>query len=92
MLLLLVPYGALMELTRRVIQELSDRVAAGGIAAHWDDVAAVLTAARACGAPDTVLSVLGDPAAPEIVRQRAYGRAATAVARGPCRPDVGVAA
>jgi hypothetical protein len=70
-----------MQLTRRALDDLSERVAVTGVAANWTDIEPFVSAAAIAGAPVAVLDALTDPTLPEVVRQRAFGRAALAVAR-----------
>jgi hypothetical protein len=68
-----------MQLTRRALDDLSERVAVTGVAANWTDIEPFVTTAAIAGAPVAALDALTDPTLPEVVRQRAFGRAAVAV-------------
>ena len=61
----------------RLALDIDDR----GIQAMDDDVAVVVAAAAATGAPEALIAVLVDPRAPEVARGRAYGRLAMHLSR-----------
>ena len=67
--------------TRSVpLDDLALRVAADGPDANDLDLARFVASARAAGVAPVALDVLADSAAPTVVRQRAFGHVAAALA------------
>jgi hypothetical protein len=66
---------------------LGELVAESSVAEHEAEVARLVRAARRVGVDELVCRVADDATAPPIVRARAVGRVAVALAYVPRRPD-----
>jgi hypothetical protein len=75
-------------ITDHEIDRLGHAIAADGPARHEATISLLAQLAGAAGAGTTVLEVLTDRGAPEVVRARALSRAVAAIRR--CRSDAGV--
>jgi hypothetical protein len=60
--------------TTDALETLAAAVAADGVSAHLADVLCAAVEPAAAALPPAVLAVLSDAAAPEVARQRAFGR------------------
>jgi hypothetical protein len=69
-----------IESPQLALDALAWKVAEQGVQRHVDEVRALSQVALALGAPSAVVGVVLDPAQPEVVRQRAFGVMATALA------------
>jgi hypothetical protein len=79
-------------MTDEQIDRLGHAVEADGPAPHGDALRDVAHLAGRAGADETVLAVLTDRAAPEVVRARALAHAVAAIRRCRTRPDVALVA
>lgn len=68
------------------LRSLAHAVADDGIAAHEPAVAELVAAARSRGLCCTLVTVLAEPRAPSVARERALGRVIEALATGRSSP------
>ncbi len=81
--------AGMRSLTDDEIDRFSHAIATDGPAPHEHAISALAQLAAAAGLSRPVLDVLTDPAAPDVLRARAWGRAATCIGR--CRTNLEVA-
>ena len=74
-------------MTPTAATQLAESVVADGFGAHRAALAALFAGARRRGVSETLVSVVADPTAPEVVREQALGKLVVAYVRACERND-----